>query len=254
MSQDKPGHKGETPRVGLTRKEAAERLGVSEKTFKRHEKENPIEGVWTEGNGPSARRMYPVEAIDQLLLEEQEESAADGVAAMMREAARSQAEINRSSAVATDAAVRVLSGLVPFVQEFGVQLKSAVTRADRAEAARLEAWSLLDEVQHLRGEELIADAKKQAAEILSRERTRWMVESFRDAWPGILHRIVPSKTTERSILARALRRMSDELKQRLAALMFELPPEVRTSVGALFDEASQHATTEEEAESEAERN
>jgi hypothetical protein len=242
-------HAEESPaRVGLTRQEAAEKLGVSVRTFKRHEKENPFdEGQsWTEGKGPSARRMYDPAAIDSVLLEEGAEEQQSALAALMRETSRASVEIHKSAAIAIKAGVDAIQGTDPRTKILVRQLKRASRHNANLERTQVAMWQTMHALQETYAAQIVADAKSRAGDILSQKRTSFMIESLRDAWPGLLHKIVPSTQTGQSILSRVMQRVSPEWRAKLAGLVAELPPELAASVYALVQEATEQAAKEAE--------
>jgi len=245
MSQAKTDAKESGSRVGLTRQEAAERLGVSVRTFKRHEKENPFdEGAsWTEGKGPTARRMYDPEAIDAILLEEGAEEQQSALSALMRETARASVEIHKSAAIAIKAGVEAVQGTDARTKILVRQLKRASRHNANLERTQVAMWSTMHELRELYATRIIEDAKEQAAKVLSDKRTAFMVETFGMAWPGLVHRFVPSMATTQNILAQVLRRAPPAWREELQAVVLKapLPPELMSSVFALFEQASEEA-------------
>ena len=203
----------------------------------RWEEESPIEGVRTEGDGPTARRMYPVAAIEELGVEDADEEQKNAISLMIRETARAATEIHRSAKVAIDAGVAALEGSDPRTVALLEELERMRKHVRTLESKSLLVWELLHSMHEARIAEQKAAAAREADGIMSVKRQELMADSFRLAWPGILHRLAPSKATEKSIIASAFAHMNETARAQLMGIVAGLPPAIQQSVGALLGEA-----------------
>jgi len=240
--------RGPVPAGYLTRVQAAERLGVSVRTFQKYENENPIEGMKTEGDGPKARRLYPEEVIDRLVIEDAAEEQQGAMSALLREVARASKEIHLSAQVAIESGVRALKGTDTRTKSLRRELRRMSKSNRMHEKDKLKLWELLSAVQELRNAEGIQAAKREAAIILDNARGNFMIESAKMAWPGLIHRIFPSDVTERAVMGVVFKKMVPELRAKFLSLVGELPGEVQASLGMLLQPVLEELAKQEEAE------
>jgi DNA-binding transcriptional MerR regulator len=248
-----PSTKSPAPEGFYTRKEAAKACGVSFTTFRRWEKENEIEGVKIEGDGPNARRLYPIKEIEELEFEDAQEERDAIITSMIKETAKAATEIHRSSKLAIDAAVQALQGTDPRTVALFEELNRLREHTRTLEEKGLLVWDLLHKMHEARIAELEAIARRERDQIVSTGRQDMMIDSFRMAWPGIVHRLLPSKETEKPIIASVFAHLSESNRAKLMAMIGELPTELQASAGALIGDALEEEAKRREAKVEAEK-
>lgn len=242
--KDTPSSQKPAPEGYCTRAEAADRCGVSVRTFQRWESENEVEGWKYEGEGPTARRIYPIAAIDRLIIEEAADEERSLMHSMIRESARSQKETAVSGAVALKAGADAIQGVLAAVLEENKRLREDNARH---ESEKLAVWELVGSIHEARHAELNAAALRERERIRGTEREDMMIEAFRMAYPGILHRLAPSKETEKAIIGMAFAHMDPESRADLMRIVSKLPQELQSSVAALVGDAIEQEAARKEA-------
>jgi len=153
-------------------------------------------------------------------------------------AARASHEIHKSAALALSAAASAIKEgndrTNQLLEGYVKELNRRDEHVDRLEGKQVELWNLIAEIHNERAAALLQSAREQAAEILNTERSKFMVESFRMAWPGLMHKLLPSEATEHAILTGVFKTMSSDLQADFMRLVEKLAPESQMTLGALL--------------------
>lgn len=229
----------------LSAAESAERLGITVRHFKKRIAQSPIEGVILDGAGASARKLYPESAIDELLIESAEEETQSAIASIMKHAALVQVEINKSATpllqsvqLAIDAGVSALQGTDPRTQALIEENKRLREHAAELEKNALGFWELMREMHDTHTAEMKAAAVRERDRILENSRHEGLSRAFEMALPGLIHRVAPSRETEKSILAKVIEVLPAPVREQIMpALLGNIPPELAASLHALIQDA-----------------
>lgn len=169
---------GSPPPGFLSALDAAERLGISLRHFKKRVAASPIDGAIA--HGPSAKKYYPEGAIEDLIIEGADEEQQAAVAALMKQTAVSAREVFEAGNKALAAGVAAVAGVVPFLltelERQGKALKDAQT--DTLEALKLTRDLIIEQAK-LEAERV----KQEADQTLQIDRNKTMLEGVRTLAP-----------------------------------------------------------------------
>jgi DNA-binding transcriptional MerR regulator len=240
----------------VERSEAASIAGVNERTFRRWEQQDPIPHTKHEGKGPGAKKLYRRDLLDEWLenhqVEKDQSDLLASTAAVMRAAAQASNDVHKAAAVALKAGADSIKDANDrtniLLSSLTAELDRTRTHTSNLEGRVVEAWDLIAAMHDERKEQIIKAARDQAEQIVSNERSKFMFESARLAWPGILHKLVPSQVTEHAIFANVFRIMPGIARAKFMALVDEyLPGEAKVALGSLLAPVLEELAKEESA-------
>lgn len=237
----------------VTRAMAAERLNISVRHFKRLEQESPIPGTVTDGEGPTARKLYPENEIDDLLVEGADEELRGAISALVKQAAQAATEVHKSAQLAINAGVAALQGTDARTLSLIEELDRMRKHCGTLEKNALAFWELMRSMQDAHVAEMRAAAIRERERILEGVRHDGVGRALEMALPGIIHRFAPSKMTEKSILAQTIQALPDAVKEHVMPIILgNVPPELAASLHSLMQESLQdEAKRQEEKETKA---